>query len=83
MAVVARLDAKGVSLRVLSIFGNQTLVTSTSTGRLMLAVIGAASQAEPEAKSGRVSRGPKPKVAAKAVCRPLAGRLLRDYPDEV
>jgi len=41
LAIVARLKAKMVSLRVLSISGSQALDTSTSTGRLMLAVIGA------------------------------------------
>ena len=49
LAIVARLEAKKVSLRVLSISGNQALDTSTSTGRLMLAVIGAVGQAEREA----------------------------------
>ena len=42
LAIVARLEAKKVSLRVLSMSGSQALDTSTSTGRLMLAVIGAA-----------------------------------------
>jgi DNA invertase Pin-like site-specific DNA recombinase len=46
-------EAKTVSLRVLSISGNQTLDTSTSTGRLMLAVIGAVGQAEREATAER------------------------------
>ena len=41
LAIVGRLEAKKVSLRVLSISANQALDTSTSTGRLMLAVIGA------------------------------------------
>jgi DNA invertase Pin-like site-specific DNA recombinase len=49
LAIVARLERKNVSLRVLSISGNQTLDTATSTGRLMLAVIGAVGQAEREA----------------------------------
>jgi hypothetical protein len=35
LAIVARLDGKKVSLRVLSMSGNQALDTSTSTGRLM------------------------------------------------
>jgi DNA invertase Pin-like site-specific DNA recombinase len=48
LAIVARLEAKKVVLRVLSISGNQALDTSTSTGRLMLAVIGAIGQAERE-----------------------------------
>jgi DNA invertase Pin-like site-specific DNA recombinase len=45
LVIVARLEAKKVSLRVLSISGSQALDTSTSTGRLMLAVIGAVGQA--------------------------------------
>ena len=49
LSIVARLEAKRVSLRVLSISGNQTLDTATSTGRLMLSVIGAVGQAEREA----------------------------------
>jgi DNA invertase Pin-like site-specific DNA recombinase len=49
LAIVARLEAKKVNLRVLSISGNQPLDTSTSTGRLMPAVIGAVGQAEREA----------------------------------
>jgi DNA invertase Pin-like site-specific DNA recombinase len=57
LAIVARLEAKKVSLRVLSISGNQTLDTSTSTGRLMLAVIGAVGQAEREAMLERQREG--------------------------
>jgi DNA invertase Pin-like site-specific DNA recombinase len=57
LAIVARLEAKQVSLRVLSISGNQTLDTSTSIGRLMLAVIGAVGQAEREAMSERQREG--------------------------
>ena len=34
LAIVARLEAKKVSLRVLSMSGNQALDTATSTGRL-------------------------------------------------
>src|SRR4051794_7993965 len=41
LPIVARLEAKRVNLRVLSISGNQPLDTSTATGRLMLSVIGA------------------------------------------
>jgi DNA invertase Pin-like site-specific DNA recombinase len=44
--IVARLEAKNVGLRILSISGNQPLDATTSTGRLMLAVIGAVGQAE-------------------------------------
>jgi DNA invertase Pin-like site-specific DNA recombinase len=57
LAIVARLEAKGVSLRVLSISGNQPLDTSTSTGRLMLSVIGAVGQAEREAMLERQREG--------------------------
>ena len=49
LAIVARLEAKKVSLRVQSISGNQDLDTSTGIGRLMLAPIGAVGQAECEA----------------------------------
>jgi DNA invertase Pin-like site-specific DNA recombinase len=45
LAIVSRLEAKGVSLRVLSMSGTQSLDTSTATGRLMLSVIGAVGQA--------------------------------------
>jgi DNA invertase Pin-like site-specific DNA recombinase len=54
---VARLEAKRVSLRVLSISGSQALDTSTSTGRLMLSVIGAVGQAEREAMLERQREG--------------------------
>jgi DNA invertase Pin-like site-specific DNA recombinase len=57
LSIVARLEAKGVSLRVLSISGNQPLDTSTATGRLMLAVIGAVGQAEREAMLDRQREG--------------------------
>ena len=57
LTIVARLEAKKVSLRVLSISGNQTLDTSTSTGRLMLSVIGAVGQAEREAMLERQREG--------------------------
>jgi DNA invertase Pin-like site-specific DNA recombinase len=66
-AIVARLEAKKVSLRVLSISGNQPLDTATSTGRLMLAVIGAIGQAEREAMLERQRHGiAKAKLALKA-----------------
>jgi DNA invertase Pin-like site-specific DNA recombinase len=42
---------------VLSIFDNQPLDTATSTGRLMLAVIGAVGQAEREATLERQREG--------------------------
>jgi DNA invertase Pin-like site-specific DNA recombinase len=57
LAIVARLEAKRVSLRVLSISGSQALDTSTSTGRLMLSVIGAVGQAEREAMLERQREG--------------------------
>jgi DNA invertase Pin-like site-specific DNA recombinase len=57
LAIVARLEAKKVSLRVLSISGNQALDTATSTGRLMLSVIGAVGQAEREAMLERQREG--------------------------
>src|ERR1700733_13932894 len=40
LEIVARLEGKGVSLRVLSMSGSQPLDTGTAIGRLMLAVIG-------------------------------------------
>ena len=57
LGIVARLEAKKVSLRVLSISGNQPPDTATSTGRLMLAVIGAVGQAEREAMLERQREG--------------------------
>jgi DNA invertase Pin-like site-specific DNA recombinase len=48
LEIVARLEGKRVSLRVLAMSGTQPLDTSTATGRLMLAVIGAVGQAERE-----------------------------------
>jgi DNA invertase Pin-like site-specific DNA recombinase len=55
--IVSRLEAKKVSLRVLSMSGSQPLDTSTATGRLMLAVIGAVGQAEREAMLERQREG--------------------------
>ena len=57
LAILARLEAKKVMLRVLSISGNHTLDTSTSTGRLMLSVIGAIGQAEREGMLERQREG--------------------------
>jgi len=57
LAIGTRLEATTVSLRVLSVSGNQALDTSTSTGRLMLAVIGAVGQAEREAMLQRQREG--------------------------
>ena len=55
--IVGRLEAKKVSLRVLAMSGTQPLDTSTATGRLMLAVIGAVGQAEREAMLERQRDG--------------------------
>jgi DNA invertase Pin-like site-specific DNA recombinase len=55
--IVARLEAKKVSLRVLSMSGSQPLDTGTATGRLMLAVIGAVGQAERETMLERQREG--------------------------
>ena len=55
--IVNRLEAKKVTLRVLSMSGSQPLDTSTATGRLMLAVIGAVGQAEREAMLERQREG--------------------------
>jgi DNA invertase Pin-like site-specific DNA recombinase len=57
LTIVARLERKKVNLRVLSISGNQPLDTATSTGRLMLSVIGAVGQAEREAMLERQREG--------------------------
>lgn len=45
LAIVARLDSKGVSLRVLSM-GGQTVDTATATGRLTLTMLGAVAEFE-------------------------------------
>jgi DNA invertase Pin-like site-specific DNA recombinase len=57
LSIVARLEAKKVSLRVLSMSGSQPLDTGTATGRLMLAVIGAVGQAERESRLERQREG--------------------------
>jgi DNA invertase Pin-like site-specific DNA recombinase len=57
LEIVARLEAKKVSLRVLSMSGSQPLDTSTATGRLMQVVIGAVGQAEREAMLERQREG--------------------------
>ena len=57
LEIVARLEAKKVSLRVLSMSGAQPLDTGTAMGRLMLAVIGAVGQAEREAMLERQREG--------------------------
>jgi len=55
--IVALLETKKVSLRVLSMSGSQPLDTGTATGRLMLAVIGAVGQAERETMLERQREG--------------------------
>jgi DNA invertase Pin-like site-specific DNA recombinase len=55
--IVAFLETKKVSLRVLSMSGSQPLDTGTATGRLMLAVIGAVGQAERETMLERQREG--------------------------
>ena len=80
LEIVARLEAKKVSLRVLAMSGSQPLDTGTATGRLMLAVIGAVGQAERRpcwSASERVSPKPKRGAAIRAVCRPLGARPTR------
>ena len=57
LAIVARLTAKNVSLRVLSISGNQTLDTNSSTGKLVLSVLAAVGCAEREAMLERQRDG--------------------------
>jgi DNA invertase Pin-like site-specific DNA recombinase len=57
LAIVERLEAKGDSLRVLSMSGTQPLDTSTATGRLMLSVIAAVGQAERESMLERQCDG--------------------------
>ena len=57
LEIVARLEAKKVPLRVLAMSGAQPLDTGTAMGRLMLAVIGAAGQAEREAMLERQREG--------------------------
>jgi DNA invertase Pin-like site-specific DNA recombinase len=55
--IVSLLEAKKVSLRVLSMSGSQPLDTGTATGRLMLAVVGAVGQAERETMLERQREG--------------------------
>ena len=57
LEIVARLESRKVSLRVLSMSGAQPLDTGTAMGRLMLAVIGAVGQAEREAMLERQRDG--------------------------
>jgi DNA invertase Pin-like site-specific DNA recombinase len=57
LSIVALLETKKVSLRILSMSGSQPLDTATATGRLMLAVIGAVGQAERETMLERQREG--------------------------
>ena len=57
LEIVARLETKKVSLRVLAMSGAEPLDTGTAIGRLMLAVIGAVGQAEREAMLERQREG--------------------------
>jgi DNA invertase Pin-like site-specific DNA recombinase len=57
LAMVARLEAKNVALRVLAMSGSQSLDTGTATGKLMLAVIGAVGQFEREMMLERQREG--------------------------
>ena len=80
LEIVARLEAKKVSLRVLAMSGAEPLDTGTAIGRLMLAVIGAVGQAEREAMLERQREGiakAKRRAATRAVCRPFGARLTR------
>ena len=82
LEIVARLEAKKVSLRVLAMSGAEPLDTGTATGRLMLAVIGAVGQAEREAMLERQREGiakAKAQGRYRAVCR-LFGGSCRDNP---
>jgi DNA invertase Pin-like site-specific DNA recombinase len=57
LAIVARLEAKKVSLRVQAMSGSEPLDTSTAMGRLMMAVIGTVGQAERETMLERQREG--------------------------
>jgi DNA invertase Pin-like site-specific DNA recombinase len=57
LAMVARLEAKGVALRVLAMSGSQPLDTGTAIGKLMLAVIAAVGQFEREMMLERQREG--------------------------
>jgi DNA invertase Pin-like site-specific DNA recombinase len=57
LAIVARLEQKNVGLRILSISGNQTLDTRSSTGRLVLSVLAAVSCVEREGMLERQREG--------------------------
>jgi DNA invertase Pin-like site-specific DNA recombinase len=57
LAMVARLEAKSVALRVLAMSGSQPLDTGTAIGKLMLAVIAAVGQFEREMMLERQREG--------------------------
>jgi DNA invertase Pin-like site-specific DNA recombinase len=57
LAMVTRLEAKSVALRVLAMSGLQPLDTGTAIGKLMLAVIGAVGQFEREMMLERQREG--------------------------
>jgi DNA invertase Pin-like site-specific DNA recombinase len=57
LEIVARLERRKVSLRVLAMSGAEPLDTGTAIGRLMLAVIGAVGQAAREAMLERQREG--------------------------
>jgi DNA invertase Pin-like site-specific DNA recombinase len=57
LAIVARLEQKNVGLRILSISGNQTLDTRSSTGKLVLSVLAAVSCVEREGMLERQREG--------------------------
>ena len=57
LEIVARLERRKVSLRLLAMSGAEPLDTGTAIGRLMLAVIGAVGQAEREAMLERQREG--------------------------
>jgi DNA invertase Pin-like site-specific DNA recombinase len=56
LAIIARLDAKGVALRVLSM-GGQSIDTGTPTGKLMLTMLGAVAEFERELMLERQREG--------------------------
>ncbi len=55
--IVARLEAKKVTLRVLSMGGSEPLDTASATGRLMVSIIAAVGQAEREVMLERQREG--------------------------
>jgi len=57
LALIKRLEAKGVGLRVLSMNGGEPLDTRTATGKLMLTVLGAVGEFERELMLERQREG--------------------------